>query len=117
MIDATTSVQGSNLLDTVRKIAQTQKNMESFSATATSGADAAQKGAPSFGDMLSQLVSQVNSTQKAAAAGAQAVMTGKSTNIHQAMLGMQEAGTAFTLMSEVRNKLVSAYQELMRMQV
>ena len=40
-----------------------------------------------------------------------------STNLHQAMISMQEASVAFTLMVEVRNKLVESYQELMRMQV
>jgi flagellar hook-basal body complex protein FliE len=45
------------------------------------------------------------------------VITGEATNLHQAVIAMQEAGVAFSLMVEVRNKLVESYQELMRMQV
>jgi len=38
-------------------------------------------------------------------------------NLHQAMISMQEASVSFSLMVEVRNKLVESYQELMRMQI
>ena len=37
--------------------------------------------------------------------------------LHQSVIAMQEAGVAFQLMVEVRNKLVDSYQELMRMPV
>ena len=110
------AVQPGNLMDAVRQITRAQGSMESFAAGATGGTEAA-KGAPSFGDMLSSLVKSVDKTNKTAAVDATSVMTGKSDNIHQAMLSMQESSLSLTMMSEVRNKLVSAYQELMRMQV
>jgi flagellar hook-basal body complex protein FliE len=44
-------------------------------------------------------------------------MLGESDNIHRSMIAMQEAGLAFNLLVEVRNKLVESYQELMRMPV
>jgi len=82
------------------------------------GADAESGvGAPSFGQMLDDLVTTVDSKQKASGAAAQDLMVGRSDNIHQTMIAMQESGVAFTLMVEVRNKLVESYQELMRMQV
>ena len=43
--------------------------------------------------------------------------TGETNNLHQAMIAMQEASVAFSLMVEMRNKLVEGYQEVMRMQV
>jgi flagellar hook-basal body complex protein FliE len=52
-----------------------------------------------------------------AAGNARDIMLGKSDNIHQAMISMQEAGVAFNLLVEVRNKLVESYKELTRMQV
>ena len=44
-------------------------------------------------------------------------LTGDSPQLHQSVIAMQEAGVAFQLMVEVRNKLVESYQELMRMPV
>lgn len=67
--------------------------------------------------MLRGLVEGVDKKEKIAAGEAQAVMLGRSDNIHQAMIAMQEAGVAFNLMLEVRNKLVESYKELTRMQV
>jgi flagellar hook-basal body complex protein FliE len=113
MISQIGNIAHSSLLDTVRQISQTRQTVETAAASKT---QAAEKSG-SFGDMLSDLVKQVDTKSKESQAAAEAVMTGRSNNIHQAMLSMQESGVAFTLMTEVRNKLVSAYQELMRMQV
>jgi flagellar hook-basal body complex protein FliE len=74
-------------------------------------------GAPSFGAILENVVGEVNSKMEAGAAEQAKVLSGESTNLHQAMISMQEASVAFSLMVEVRNKLVESYQELMRMQV
>jgi flagellar hook-basal body complex protein FliE len=79
---------------------------------ATSGAE---KGG--FSNILSRAVQEVDGKMQAASAEQSKVLTGESTNLHQAMISMQEASVAFTLMVEVRNKLVESYQELMRMQV
>ena len=45
------------------------------------------------------------------------LLTGETTNLHQSMIAMQEANLSFSLMVQVRNKLVDSYQELMKMQV
>lgn len=71
----------------------------------------------SFGDLVGGLVRQVDAKGKAAEAEMRSLMLGESDNIHRAMIAMQEAGVAFTLLLEVRNKLVESYQELMRMPV
>jgi flagellar hook-basal body complex protein FliE len=70
-----------------------------------------------FSNFLKQAVSEIDGKMQAAQAEQTKVLTGESTNLHQAMIAMQEASTAFTLMVEVRNKLVESYQEVMRMQV
>ena len=44
-------------------------------------------------------------------------MLGKSDIIHEATVAMQEAGVAFNLMLEIRNKLTDSYQTLLRMRV
>ena len=71
----------------------------------------------SFGDVLTQAVNGVNDKMQTAEVEKAKVMSGETNNLHQAMLSIQEAGVAFSLMNEVRNKLVESYQEIMRMQV
>jgi flagellar hook-basal body complex protein FliE len=70
-----------------------------------------------FGNMLEGLVDTVSAKQAEASALTQRVLLGESDQLHQSVIAMQEASVAFTLMVEVRNKLVESYQELMRMQV
>ncbi|MBI5688845.1 MAG: flagellar hook-basal body complex protein FliE [Verrucomicrobia bacterium] len=70
-----------------------------------------------FGQMLDGLVAAVDTKQQTAAALTREVLLGDTGQVHQSMIAMQEAGVAFSMMVEVRNKLVESYQELMRMQV
>jgi len=72
---------------------------------------------PAFAGLLDHLVGVVDTKQKTAAAVTREVLLGDSTQLHQSVIAMQEAGVAFAMMVEVRNKLVESYQELMRMQV
>lgn len=70
-----------------------------------------------FGQMLDGLVATVDAKQDAAQAATRKILLGDSDQLHQSVIAMQEASIAFTMMVEVRNKLVESYQELMRMQV
>jgi flagellar hook-basal body complex protein FliE len=70
-----------------------------------------------FGQMLDGLVGVVESKHAAAQEATRKVLLGDSDQLHQSVIAMQEASVAFTMMVEVRNKLVESYQELMRMQV
>jgi flagellar hook-basal body complex protein FliE len=70
-----------------------------------------------FGTMLDGMVQNVSDKQTEAAELTKRVLLGDNDQLHQSVIAMQEAGVAFTLMVEVRNKLVESYQELMRMQV
>jgi len=71
----------------------------------------------SFGTMLDGLVSNVSAKQSEASELTKRVLLGESDQLHSSVIAMQEAGVAFQMMVEVRNKLVESYQELMRMQV
>jgi len=71
----------------------------------------------SFSKFLQQAVNDVDGKLKTANEEQIKVLSGETNNLHQAVIAMQEAGVAFSLMVEVRNKLVDSYQELMRMQV
>lgn len=69
-----------------------------------------------FKDMLKGLVEQVDSLQKQADASIEGLVTGETRNVHDVVLKLEEAGIAFELMMKVRDKLVDAYQQVMRMQ-
>ncbi|MDI1247690.1 MAG: flagellar hook-basal body complex protein FliE [Lacunisphaera sp.] len=81
------------------------------------GQAGATPGPEGFGRMLDGLVATVDAKQDQAAELTRQVLLGDSDQIHQSVIAMQEASVAFSLMVEVRNKLVESYQELMRMQV
>jgi flagellar hook-basal body complex protein FliE len=66
---------------------------------------------------LGSLINAVDSKQKAAMESQRAFLAGESNNLHQTMIAGQEASLAFSLMVEMRNKVMEAYQELMRLQV
>jgi len=88
-------------------------------AAQPSGAPAgAAAAAPSqgFGKMLDSLVASVDAKQAQADQVTQSVLMGDSGQLHQSVIAMQEASLSFSLMVQVRNKLVESYQELMRMQ-
>lgn len=70
-----------------------------------------------FGSLIGNLVEEVDAKGKTSAVELKKVMTGEVDNLHQSMIAMQEASVAFSLMVEVRNKLMESYQQIMRMQV
>ena len=73
--------------------------------------------AEGFGKMLDGLVASVDAKQAEAQTLTRRVLLGETDQLHQSVIAMQEAGVSFSLMVEVRNKLIESYQELMRMQV
>ena len=86
-------------------------------ALPTDAGHLAAPGTQGFGSVLDGLVGLVDSKQNAAQDITRKVLLGDTDQLHQSVIAMQEAGVAFSLMVEVRNKLVESYQELMRMQV
>ncbi|MEL0028805.1 MAG: flagellar hook-basal body complex protein FliE [Perlucidibaca sp.] len=74
--------------------------------------------ADSFGGMLKASVQAVNQTQQQAGTMATAWERGDSeVSLTQVMVSLQKADVSFKAMMEVRNKMVDAYQEIMRMSV
>jgi flagellar hook-basal body complex protein FliE len=71
-------------------------------------------GAPTS---FEKLIGAVESKQAEASAITRDVLLGNNPNIHQSVIAMQEASLSFSLMVEVRNKVIESYQELMRMSV
>ncbi|MEM7277222.1 MAG: flagellar hook-basal body complex protein FliE [Pseudomonadota bacterium] len=79
---------------------------------------AASSTAPSFGDTLKNSLNAVNELQQTSAAMATKFQAGDSdTTLVNVMLASQKSSLAFHATTEVRNKLVNAYQEIMNMPV
>ena len=72
---------------------------------------------PGFGQYLTDAIDQVNGLQANADTLAQKLATGDVQDVHQVMLALNQASNAFGLTTQVRNKVLDAYQEVMRMQV
>src|SRR5262249_40323239 len=75
------------------------------------------KDAGSFTAMMKDMVMQANQSQNTADAAVKGLASGKSQDIHEVMLAMEQARLAMMAVVEVRNKLVEACQELSRMPV
>jgi flagellar hook-basal body complex protein FliE len=74
-------------------------------------------GGASFGTVLKDSLAQVNQLQTEADTAIQSLATGGTATLHDTMLAVQKAELSFRLMMQVRNKIVEAYQEVLRMQV
>jgi flagellar hook-basal body complex protein FliE len=84
--------------------------------TQTGKTSAPAGGQVSFGQWLHQSLGKVNQLQQQAGTAAQKLTTGENKDIHGTMIAMRKADIATSLMIEVRNKLISAYDEIKRMQ-
>lgn len=70
-----------------------------------------------FGDTISDFLKAVNDSQAASSQKVTDIIEGKSENLHEAMVMMEESKLSFQLMLEIRNKLLDSYKEIERMQV
>ncbi len=69
-----------------------------------------------FTETLRGAMDQVEQLQGAADNKVSAVLNGNGMDVHSAMIAVEKADLSFQLMMQVRNKIVSAYQEISRMQ-
>jgi flagellar hook-basal body complex protein FliE len=77
---------------------------------------AASKGT-GFGDMLAAAVKDVNGQQVEAEKAAESLITGRSANLHNTIVALEKADISFKLMMKVRDRIVDAYREVMKMGV
>jgi len=71
----------------------------------------------SFGDLLKNKIEEISKLQSDADSAIAKVELSDSGSIHEAMIALEKASISFKTMLKVRNKLLEAYQEVMRMQV
>lgn len=106
-------------MNTTQGIDQLLGQLRAASALAAGqGPASASVEGPDFAALLKASLDQVNGTQQGTANLAKAFEQGDpNANLQEVMISLQKANISFQTMVQVRNKLVSAYQEVMSMQV
>lgn len=91
--------------------------------TAATAADQLKKAASpkesgdSFSALLKDSINKVSNLQNEADKAIEGLANGTVANIHETMIAVEKANLSFNLMLQVRNKLLAAYEEIMRTQV
>lgn len=108
-MDGLTIKSGQNFLEAggIRQSQNTSIQPESVGGT----------GGATFADTLNQAIGQVNQLQKTADKASADLATGRTDNVADVMIASEKADIALRLMMQVRNKVIDAYQEIMKMQV
>lgn len=100
-------------------ISKVLAEMRALAAQASQAPSAASDATQAdFGALLKQSIDKVNATQQTAAAAAGRFEAGDpDTDLTEVMIALQKADVSFKAMTEVRNKLVDAYREIMNMPI
>lgn len=75
------------------------------------------EGQKSFADTLKEAIGNVNELQKESDSKVEALATGRTDDIAGVMITAEKAEIALRAMVQVRNKIIDAYQDIMKMQV
>jgi flagellar hook-basal body complex protein FliE len=113
-MDGLTISNSNSLLERGTTLKEIGRSQNSVPAPLNPGAAEGQK---SFADTLKDAVQNVNEQQKIADVKMQEIATGKNHNIPEVMIAAEKADISLRLMVQVRNKIIEAYQEIMKMQV
>jgi flagellar hook-basal body complex protein FliE len=70
-----------------------------------------------FSKMMNQMLSEVTQSQAKMDQDVTNMATGEADNVHEIVLNVAQADLMFRLVMEVRDKLISSYQDVMRMQI
>jgi flagellar hook-basal body complex protein FliE len=81
------------------------------------GATRGPSGAGGFGDVFNRAIQAVEGLNQDATASVERFLSGDGEELHSTILATTRAELGFDLFLQTRNKVVSAYQEIMRMQM
>lgn len=90
-------------------------SIDSIAAATTGQKPAGAEGA--FQSFLMSAMGQVQQSQQSADTVADKFLSGENQEVHQVALAATQNELAFNMFMQVRNKIISAYQEVMRMQM
>ncbi|MRR06193.1 MAG: flagellar hook-basal body complex protein FliE [Deltaproteobacteria bacterium] len=82
--------------------------------TKTPGTSSATEG---FTQVFGDAISKVSDLQKQSDVAIEKLATGESKGLHEVMIAMEKSSISFQFLTQVRNKALDAYHEIMRMQV
>jgi flagellar hook-basal body complex protein FliE len=88
-----------------------------LSAAVRTASDAKKAASGNFGELLKGMIAGAESLQQEANKEITKVHQEQSSSIHEVMIAMEKADISFRTMMLMRNKLLEAYQEVMRLQV
>jgi flagellar hook-basal body complex protein FliE len=111
------TIDSSKLLAMRSQILQQNNALQRAATAGTDGGASAPTEAGGFGDAMKTALTQVNSMQAQSTAVTEAYERGEVTDIAQVMLARQQASIGFEATMQVRNKLLSAYKDIMSMPV
>jgi flagellar hook-basal body complex protein FliE len=77
----------------------------------------AEKKGTSFSEVLKESINKVGELEKEATQQTENLVKMEGQDIHNTMIAVEKADMSFQLMMQIRNKIISAYDEIMRMQV
>ena len=110
------NMQIDSVLSQIRALSAQVKPIQAPSVNPAAGIGQAEPG--SFAAVLKQGLNQVNQTQASANAMATAFQRGApGVELADVMIEMQKSSVSFRAVTEVRNRMVSAYQDIMNMQI
>jgi len=70
-----------------------------------------------FGGILSSKIESTNDAQLAGDKAVEKLMTGEAKHLHEVMIAVEEADVSLRMLVQMRNKALTAYEEIMRMQI
>src|ERR1700733_14245601 len=79
------------------------------------GSPTASDSGNSFTNVLNHAIGEVEGTRSSAAKSVEQFLSGSGEDLHSTILATQRAELEFQMFMQVRNKVVSAYQEIMKM--
>lgn len=91
------------------RILPAETDLSSLSPSSTSSG-------PGFRDVLHSAIDDIQQLEGQAQAKVAGVLEGNGADVHSALIAVEKADLSFQLMMQVRNKIVSAYEEISRMQ-
>ena len=104
-------------VSTANSFLKTGRTVSELNADKMEAGSGKEPSGKSFAATLKDAVMDVNTLQKKSDHMMQELATGKSKNIPEVLVAAEKADIAFKLMVQVRNKLIDAYQEILKMQV
>lgn len=99
-----------------RVVEEMRRNGMSVPAAGANGGAGAE-GAKTFAQLLERSLGEVNQHQSQADQAIKELVAGRTKNVHETLLAIERADSSLKLAMQVRNKILEAYREIMRMQV